>query len=273
MPVIHQLNCGTMCPHAGTALGLVDRGAGHLVARCLLIESGNGLVLVDTGYGAGDVADPKRLGPARFLLGASLDPAETAAAQVRSLGYDVADVRHVLVTHLDLDHAGGLGDFPQATVHLHRREHDFATGGSVKARLRYRPAQLAHGPRYETHEVTGERWFGLERVRVLDGLDVEIAMIPLHGHTPGHTGYAVNTGDGWLLHAGDTYLRKEELAAARGTATTSRGLRVYHRANSVSERDRRANVARLAELQAAHGDDVTVCCSHDATEFARDTAA
>ncbi len=269
MPVIHQLNCGTMCPHAGRALGLVDRDAGHLVARCLLIESGNGLVLIDTGYGTGDVADRKRLGPARFLLGAKLDHAETAVAHVAALGHDPADVQHVLVTHLDLDHAGGLGDFPNATVHLHRREQDFATGGSLPAKLRYRPAQLAHGPRYAAHDVTGEAWFGLERVRLMDELDVEIAMIPLHGHTPGHTGYAVNTGDGWLLHAGDTYLRKEEIAPG---APTSRGLRFYHRFNSVSERDRRANVARLAELAATHGDQVTVFCSHDATEFARDTA-
>jgi len=268
MPVIHHLNCGTMCPHAGAALGLVDRQAGHLVARCLLIEAGDGLVLLDTGYGHGDIADPKRLGPARHLLGAKLDPAETAAAQVAALGHDVADVRHVLVTHLDLDHAGGLGDFPNATVHLHRREHDFLTGGSAKAKLRYRPGQLAPGPRYETHDVTGEAWRGLERVRLLDELDVEIAMIPLHGHTPGHTGYAINTGDGWLLHAGDTYLRKEEL----GGGALPRALKVYHQLNSITEKDRRANVARLAELQAAHAD-VTVFCSHDPTEFARDAVS
>ena len=268
MPVIHHLNCGTMCPHAGTALGLVDKAAGHLVARCLLIESGNGLVLIDTGYGSGDVAKPGRLGPARFLLGASLDAQETAVAQVAALGYDPADVQHILTTHLDLDHAGGLGDFPKATVHLHAREHGFLVGGSVKSKLRYRPEQLAHDPQYVQHDVTGEPWFGLERVRLLDELEVEIAMIPLHGHTPGHAGYAVNTGSGWLLHAGDTYLRKEEL----GGAPLPRALRVYHQLNSITEKDRRANVARLAELHASHADEVTVFCSHDATEFARDAS-
>ncbi|MTD43980.1 MBL fold metallo-hydrolase [Conexibacter sp. W3-3-2] len=269
MPVIHHLNCGTMCPHAGTALGLVDRDAGHLVARCLLIEAADGLVLIDTGYGTGDVATPSRLGPARFLLGARLAHEETAVAQVRALGHDPADVRDVLVTHLDLDHAGGLGDFPNATVHLHRREHEFLRGGSAKAKLRYRPGQLAHGPRYQTHEVTGEAWFGLERVRLLEGLDVEIAMIPLHGHTPGHTGYAVNTGDGWLLHAGDTYLRREEIEGG----PVPRALRIYHQGNSIAEKDRRANVERLTELRARHGEEVTVFCSHDATELARDRAA
>lgn len=269
MPRVHHLNCGTMCPHAGTALGLVAQEPGHLVARCVLVESGNGLVLIDTGYGSGDVAKPSRLGPARFLLGASLVQEETAAARVKALGYDVADVQHILVTHLDLDHAGGLGDFPNAKVHLHAREHAFLSGGSAKAKLRYRSEQLAHGPDYVQHDVTGEAWFGLERVRLLDELDVEIAMIPLHGHTPGHAGYAINSGDGWLLHAGDAYLRREELQPG---VSTSRGLGIYHRLNSIAEKDRRANVARLAELQAAHGDEITVFCSHDATEFVRDTA-
>ena len=47
-----------------------------------------GLTLVDTGFGTGDLADPKRLGgPFVQAIGARLDPAETAVAQVRALGY------------------------------------------------------------------------------------------------------------------------------------------------------------------------------------------
>ena len=36
------------------------------------------------------------------------------------------DVRHVLLTHLDRDHAGGIPDFPKARVHVHRKEHEMA---------------------------------------------------------------------------------------------------------------------------------------------------
>jgi glyoxylase-like metal-dependent hydrolase (beta-lactamase superfamily II) len=36
--------------------------------------------------------------------------------QVQRLGFDPRDVRHIVLTHLDFDHAGGLDDFPHATV-------------------------------------------------------------------------------------------------------------------------------------------------------------
>lgn len=255
-----------MCPHAASALGLVDRTPGHLVARCVLIEAGDGLVLIDTGYGTGDIADPRRLGPARRLLRARLDPAQTAVAQVQAMGHDVADVRHVLVTHLDLDHAGGLGDFPNATVHIHAPELAAARAGRRDTALRYRPSQWAHGPRWQEHAAQGEAWFGFERARLLEDLDVEIAMIPLAGHSEGHAGYAINSGDGWLLHAGDAYLHHQEIASP---PRASAGLRTYHRINSHDARARRENADRLSELARDHGDEITVFCSHDAVEFAR----
>ncbi len=37
---------------------------------------------------------------------------------MKRLGYSINDVRHIILTHLDLDHAGGLHDFPNAAVHV-----------------------------------------------------------------------------------------------------------------------------------------------------------
>lgn len=267
-PVIHHLDCGTMCPHAGTALGLVPKDPGHLVAHCLLIEAPDGLVLVDTGYGTGDIADPKRLGPARFLLNAKLDPQQTAVARVRALGHDPADVRHILITHLDLDHAGGLEDFPNAEVHVHADELAAARASKLDTKLRYRAAQWAHGPRWSEHRAAdGDAWHGFPRARLLEATGLEIAMIPLHGHTAGHAGFAIDTGDGWLLHAGDTYLERGEIASPprRGRALTA-----YHRLNSVDEKLRRTNVERLVEL--ARDPAVVVFCAHDPFEL-RDAKA
>ena len=258
-----------MCPRAAPALGLVDRDPGHLVARCVLIEDSSGLVLIDTGFGTKDIATPSRLGPARFLLSPRLDATETAAAQVRALGFDPADVRHILVTHLDLDHAGGLADFPDAEVHLHAAELDVVRRKPLSARVRYRFGQWDHGPRWSEHGEAGEQWFGFERVKLIEGLDVEIAMIPLFGHTAGHSGYAIRSGDRWLLHAGDAYLRQGEIASPR---RATRALNVYHALNSDSAARRRDNADRLAALARDHADAVTVFCSHDPTEFRRDAA-
>lgn len=263
---IHHLDCGTMCPHAAPALGLVERSPGHLVAHCLLIEGADGLILIDTGYGTGDIAEPKRLGPARHLLRARLDPEQTAVARVRALGHDPADVRHVLITHLDLDHAGGLGDFPNATVHLHAPELAAAQARKRDTALRYRPAQWAHRPQWQEYTAAGESWFGFERARLLEDLDVEIAMVPLAGHSAGHAGYAINVGDGWLLHAGDAYLHHGEVASPPRSST---GLRAYHRINSDDARLRRENADRLSELVRDNGDEITVFCSHDPVELAR----
>src|SRR3546814_19661406 len=87
---------------------------------CLLIESDAGLILVDTGFGTRDVDHPHRRLSEFFLTlnNIQLRPEETAVAQVRALGFDPRDVRHIIITHLDFDHAGGIEDFPAAAVHL-----------------------------------------------------------------------------------------------------------------------------------------------------------
>ena len=82
-----------------------------------------GLILVDAGLGVEDVNEPRRLG---FLFNAMvrprLDVAETALRQVADLGFRPSDVRHIVPTHLDLDHAGGICDFPDAAVHVFAAE-------------------------------------------------------------------------------------------------------------------------------------------------------
>src|SRR5215471_16452520 len=135
---VHHLNCGTM--RVPTA---------PVVSHVLLIETSNGLTLVDSGFGMDDIADPaRRIGPARHLTRPALNPAETAARQVERLGFRRDDVRHIILTHLDVDHTGGLSDFPQAEVHVTTAE---VTGAirspSLREKMRYRPAQWAHHPK------------------------------------------------------------------------------------------------------------------------------
>jgi len=262
---VHHLSCATMCPAASRIPRFMPS---ELVAHCLVVEGSDGLTLVDTGFGLQDVADHgKRLGrPFTVLVGARLDPAETAFEQVRALGHRPEDVRDIVVTHLDLDHAGGLADFPWARVHVHRAELDAARNPTARERLRYVPAQWSHGPDWVEHEAGGDDWFGFASVQAVGD---DIRMIPLPGHTRGHCGVAVRrSGDGWLLHAGDAYFHTGDKETPRSCPP---GLRAYQSGLAVDGRRRRQNLERLQELHQHHGPagdgQVTVFSAHDRTEL------
>jgi glyoxylase-like metal-dependent hydrolase (beta-lactamase superfamily II) len=258
-----------MCPRGARLLsgegGLLERA--RSVCHCLLIEGSEGLVLVDTGFGRGDVERPRQLGRVfTAIVSPRLELADTAHAQVLARGFDPADVRHILATHLDLDHSGGLPDFPEAEVHLLGRELAAATSPSWRERTRYIPAHWAHGPRWVEHDAGGEEWFGFQGVRVLAGSDEEILLIPLAGHTLGHTGVAIRDGDRWLLHCGDAYFHHGEVETP---PHCPRGLRAFQNLNQTDGALRRENVERLRELAARHPDEVTLLCSHDADTLDR----
>jgi glyoxylase-like metal-dependent hydrolase (beta-lactamase superfamily II) len=272
---VHHLSCGSLCPHGGSLLG----GEGgplsraEVICHCLLIESSGGLVLVDTGFGSADALNPARLGqPFRAVLSPRPRQEETAIAQLEGLGFSPTDLRHIVATHLDPDHAGGLPDFPAAEVHVFAPELEAALHPKLNERARYRRAHIGHGPRWVEHrsEAGGDRWFGFESVRILPGLDVEVALIPLVGHSRGHTGVAVKTGEGWLLHCGDAYFNHGQVETP---SSCPPGLKVFQRLLTADHGARSANTERLRELAAAHGDEVTLFCAHDPRELARERAA
>ena len=274
---IHHLNCGTDCPFGGALFdGRSVSPLGRLVCHCLLVETpAHGLVLIDTGYGLKDVHHPHdppepRITPAmRAMLNIRLREEETAIRQIEALGYKAGDVRHIVLTHLDFDHAGGLEDFPHATVHLMDKEYQAATGpreGFVP-RNRYRPRQFDEIRNWKRYGVRGEPWFGFEAVRDLDGLPPEILMVPLPGHTWGHAGIAVQGPDGWLLHAGDAYFYRHEVRRRNRKCTP--GLRLYQTMMETDRRLRLANQKRVRRLSVEKKGKVRVICAHDPVEFER----
>lgn len=272
---VHHLNCGSLHPDLGRLVsgrGSLFRRA-DLVCHVLLVETEQGLVLVDSGIGLADAQNPPGSLGRRFTLLNHPDyaVAETAIRQVERLGYAPADVRHVILTHLDLDHAGGIRDFPGATVHVAQAELDAAVHPRTRGeRYRYRPAHWAHGPKWATYPAErGESWFGFEAVRELTGLPPEILLVPLAGHTRGHTGVAVDTGSGWLLHAGDAYFFHGEVATP---PRTTPGLRLFQNIVEVERAPRLANQRRLRELVAAQPE-VRVFSAHDPVELRRDQTA
>lgn len=269
---VHHLNCGSLCPVGGCLLtgqgSLLERGL--MVCHCLLIETSEGLVLVDTGFGTADIADPKgKLGCAFVAISAPRClPSETALEQVKRLGFSPDDVRHLLVTHLDLDHAGGLADFPRAQVHVHEKEHRAAMAPTWRESQRYKVHQWAHHPHWSLYtEGSGEPWFGFPCARQLRGLPPEILSIPLHGHSRGHAAIAVETPGGWLLHAGDAYFFRGEIHEQEPSCPG--GLRVFQSLVEIDHQQRIANQQRLRELSRAHGSQVRIFCAHDPVELKR----
>lgn len=142
---IHHLSCGTMCPYGGRLFDGYSQGAsGKLVCHCLLIETNQGLVLVDTSFGTRDAQRPfPRLSRLYVdMLRIQLRQENTALWQIQQLGFSPEDVRHIVLTHLDFDHAGGLEDFPQAVVHVMENEYVAALDrDGFVGRRRYRPRQ------------------------------------------------------------------------------------------------------------------------------------
>lgn len=269
---VHHLNCGCMCPLGGALFDGFSKGlTAQLVCHCLLLETDqHGLVLVDTGFGTEDVRRPgDRLSRFfRVLNNIQLEPRYTALEQLRQLGFDAGDVRHIVLTHLDFDHAGGLSDFPAAQVHVLQREMDAARATrSFIGHNRYRHRQWDEVRNWQFYEPGGDLWFGFQAVRELRGLPPEIQLIPLTGHTHGHSGVAVQTDSGWLLHAGDAYFYRDEVG--RNERHCTPGLRFYQRMMEVDRTARLANQHRLWTLSLEHRDEVTLFCSHDAQELAR----
>lgn len=255
-----------MCPLGGRLVSGSGSvlSAATMVCHCLLVETSKGLCLVDTGLGTADVAHArKRLGPAFVALTRPrCDVRETAKEQVAQLGFSPRDVRHVIVTHLDLDHAGGLPDFPEAMVHVFAPEHEAAMKRETAGeRARYRPVHWSHGPRFVAYDGFGEPWFGFPAVRDLSGLPPEILLVPLVGHTRGHSAVAVQTGESWLLHAGDAYFAQTELDARDPSCPPA--LAAFQRIVCMDRGPWEKNRERLRELVRTRSTEVRVFCAHD----------
>ncbi len=113
----------------------------RMTANCLLVESGDDLLLIDTGVG--DKNDEK------FDDIFGLEPgAERLPDSIRRVGFEPEDVTHVLLPHRHFDPSGWntrrdgdrlLPTFPNARYWLERGEVDHARSPSERDRASYDP--------------------------------------------------------------------------------------------------------------------------------------
>ena len=193
---IHLLNCFTdnARPPSKLKTGMV----------CLLMDTDQGLVLLDTGLGSGEYTNPTWMTRLfRVITEMPFDRNEAAINQVVKLGYQPEDVKHIILTHMHFDHISGLADFPRARIHVHRKEYDAFTGGSLMrwTELAYIPRYIAHQPVFTLYDEVDSKWYDFDAIRL--PFTPEMYFIPLFGHSRGHCGVAIKTTGGWFFHAGD----------------------------------------------------------------------
>lgn len=199
MTAIHHLNCVKIVSPIN------DNVCGH----CLLLKENDRLILVDTGIGLLDTLDPiERIGQQLIdIVGYRFDENQTAVRQIETLGLDPEKVTDCIISHLDNDHIGGLADFPQATVHVGIEEFENFNSGNP----RYLKTPLSHNPTIRTYKKSDFDWFGFEARKISAGLETDLFLVPLFGHTLGHCGVALKVDNKWLFYIADAYYMRVEL--------------------------------------------------------------
>jgi glyoxylase-like metal-dependent hydrolase (beta-lactamase superfamily II) len=166
-----------------------------LEQRCLLIETGQARILVDTGTGD-KISDKER----SFT---SLEGEGRLLRSLAALGASPEEIDLVVNTHLHGDHCGGNtrfdGEgqaapvFPRATYCIQRMELAEARFPNERTRSVYNPDD------FEPMARSG-------RLRVLEGdtrLAPEVRAILTPGHTPGHQSIVVESGGQAAIYLGD----------------------------------------------------------------------
>lgn len=158
----------------------------------LVLETDSGYVVFDTGWSPNMVPVLESIG-----LNPRIGPENDVGRYLEELGIGAGEVRMAVLSHLHLDHAGGLARFKGCRVVVQRDELNHARGPHPFAAIPYTRLDWDF-PDFEWEAVDGDVM-----------LDKGLALVLLNGHTPGTSGLLVNLPNrGPLLFTGDNcYLR------------------------------------------------------------------
>lgn len=126
-------------------------------------------------------------------LAGELNPKVPLPDLLRRIGEDSTKVRWVILSHVHLDHAGGLMDLPRMPVLLTREELQFANDPKVQAKGFTMAAHTQKFPPVSAptlkFDATPYETFDESADLYKDG---SVIVVPLRGHTPGSVGIFVN---------------------------------------------------------------------------------
>jgi N-acyl homoserine lactone hydrolase len=176
------------------------------VPAFLVEHPGVGPMLIDTGIHPSVAVDPKQ-NFGRLIAynyrGLKMSSEQAAPAQLRARGLDASDVRFVLLTHMHVDHASAISEFPDSTFLLSQQEWDALGGG--KPTEGYVKRQYDFGFDYRTFDFESrgtESFATFGRSFDLFG-DGSVRAVFTPGHTHGHTSYVLRLRDREVLIAAD----------------------------------------------------------------------
>ena len=178
------------------------------------IEHRDGVIVVDTGQGIHLLETSKSLHPyVRWEVAFRIERDEEIGPQLRALGIGPRDVKRVVLTHLHMDHDGGLAHFPNSEIFVSNGELNTARGwaGRIRGYLPNRwPTWFDPKPLELAAEPFGPFATSMRLTR--DGAVIAIAT---PGHTANHVSVIVQIGDTSILLAGDTSYNEHLMLAGR----------------------------------------------------------
>jgi N-acyl homoserine lactone hydrolase len=178
------------------------------------IEHRDGVIVVDTGQGAHLLDTGKSLHPyLRWEVAFRIEREQEIGPQLRALGIGPRDVKRVVLTHLHMDHDGGLAHFSDSEILVSRGELNTARGwaGRIRGYLPNRwPGWFDPKPLDLAAEPFGP--FAASARLTADGAVIAIAT---PGHTADHVSIIVQDGDTSIMLAGDTSYNERLMLADR----------------------------------------------------------
>ncbi len=186
---LHKIETGNLKLDGGAMFGVVpkvlwqklypadENNLANWAMRCLLVETDNRKILIDTGMG--DKQNPK------FFSYYYPNGNETLENSLKKNGFNFEDITDVILTHLHFDHVGGavkynknrelVPTFPNAIYHISKTHWDLAVNPNRREKASFLPENFLPLQKHNCLNLITEEG------EIIPGIEIKI----YNGHTVG----------------------------------------------------------------------------------------